>query len=270
MRIQTKLKRDSVIGLAVSGGKDSIVLMHLLHGILEKHRDVKLVVLTVDEGIEGYRPDSIDITASNAKELGLEHKVASFKEMFGVTMDSIAPKSDKQTPCSYCGVFRRRALNELAKAANVDRLALGHNLDDCTQSILMNLLRGDVERLARMSPHERVKPGLIPRMLPLRTVPEKECYLYALFNNLTVHHGECPYSERALRGTYRNILYGLEEQTPGTRHTLLSTFDRIKPLLADSFKPADLNSCISCGEPTPSELCKACQMQEEMKSQISQ
>ena len=56
-------------------------------------------------------------------------------------------------PCSYCGVFRRQGINALAKQVNADVVALGHNLDDMAQTVLMNMTNGDIDRTLRLAPH---------------------------------------------------------------------------------------------------------------------
>jgi uncharacterized protein (TIGR00269 family) len=265
MRKQFKLQKDEVLALAVSGGKDSVVMMYVLHDILKDRKDLEFHVITVDEGIFGYRPESIEFAKKNADLLDIPIHIVGFPEIGGMTMDEISKLPIKTTPCSYCGVFRRKAMNIKAKELGATRLATGLNLDDTAQSILMNLLPGDVATLARLGPHTRVQEGLIPRIQPLRLIPEKECYLYAILNNIEFHGGECPYSQRALRGKFRNILNDLEKDTPGTRHALLQSYDSIIDALAQSYPPAKLNECQECGEPTLRELCKSCTMVSELK-----
>jgi uncharacterized protein (TIGR00269 family) len=268
MRKQFKLQKDEVFALAVSGGKDSVVMMHVLHDILKDRKDLKFHAITVDEGIEGYRPESIEFAKKNADQLGIPIHIVGFQDIGAITMDEIFKLPIKTTPCSYCGVFRRKAMNIKAKELGATRLGTGLNLDDTAQSILMNLLRGDVAKLARLGPHTRVQEGLIPRIQPLRLIPEKECYLFAILNNIEFHDGECPYSERALRGKFRDILNNLEKDTPGTRHALLQSYDAIKDALAQSYPPAKLNECGECGEPTLSKLCKSCTMVLDLKKML--
>jgi uncharacterized protein (TIGR00269 family) len=265
MRKQFKLRNNEVVALAVSGGKDSVVLMHVLNDILKERKDLEFHVITVDEGIEGYRPESMEYAKINAKVLDIPLHIVSFSKLVGTTMDEISKLLIKTTPCSYCGVFRRKAMNTKAKKLGATRLATGLNLDDTTQSILMNLLRGDVAKLARLGPHTKVQEGLIPRIQPLRLIPEKECYLYAMLRNIEFYDGECPYSEWALRGKYRDVLNNLEKDTPGTRHALLQSYDSIRDSLARSNPPAKLKECSVCGEPTLSELCKSCSMIQDLE-----
>jgi len=269
LRKQGELRSDGVVALAVSGGKDSIVMMRLLHKILEERKDLELHAITVDEGIEGYRPESMEMARNNCKSLAIPHHVLGFKEMVGITMDEISRLSIQTTPCSYCGVFRRKCLNMKAKELGANKLATGLNLDDTAQSILMNFARGDIAKMARLGPHERVQEGLVPRIQPLRVIPEKESYLYALLNNIEFYDGECPYSERALRGKYRKIINELENDTPGTRHALLRSYDAISSALAKSFPPAQLNRCSNCGEPTLNTVCKACCMVRDLNRMMN-
>jgi uncharacterized protein (TIGR00269 family) len=127
----------------------------------------------------------------------------------------------------------------------------------------MNFTRGDVERLARMGPHQMVQPGLVPRILPLRSVPEKEVYLYALLNSLDFADSTCPYWEAAMRNEYRDIIDGLEARSPGTKHSILASYDALRPLLQERYPQTDLGRC-TCGEPSPRGRCMACSMKEEL------
>ena len=261
---QGKTRSFTKIGIAISGGKDSITTLHIMHDIFSKRSDVKIVCITVDEGIKDYRDKSIRYVKKNCKHLGVESYVISFKELIGFTMDEIAAKKDYLGECSYCGVFRRLCLNHKAKELGVTKLATGHNLDDMAQSILMNFVSGDIKKLARLGPHNKVQPGLVPRILPLRCIPEKENMLYAILKNLSFHDGECPYSNRALRGSFRNIVDTLEYQTPGTRHSILNSYDTIKDILLEKYTQTNLSKCIKCGEPTSQKLCKVCILKERI------
>jgi uncharacterized protein (TIGR00269 family) len=266
LRRQGKFGKNEVLALAVSGGKDSIVMMHILQKILGKRRDLEFHIITVDEGIEGYRPESIEYAKKNCDALGIVQHITSFKDIVDLTMDKITRLPIETTPCSYCGVFRRKCLNMKAKEIGATKLATGLNLDDTAQSILMNLMRGDIGRLARLGPHNKVQEGLVPRIQPLRPIPEKESYLYAMLNGIQFYDGECPYSERALRGKYRDIINNLEKDTPGTRHALLQSYDSIADALTGAFPPAKLQKCKKCGEPTLNKMCKACTMIIELEN----
>jgi uncharacterized protein (TIGR00269 family) len=261
---QGKTESNRKIGVALSGGKDSTVALYISHDVFSKRPNVDLVAITIDEGIKGYRDKSLKIASKNCKKLDVDHYIVSFRELIGKTMDDIASLKDELGECSYCGVFRRLCLNKESKELGVSKLVTGHNLDDMSQSILMNFVNGDIQKLARLGPHRRVQPGLVPRMLPLRTIPEKEVALYAILKNIEYHDAECPYSIRALRGVFRDIIDDLEYKNPGTRHSILNSYDGIKDLLFDRFPPASLNECKKCGEPTSQDFCKACILKDRL------
>ena len=259
LRKQLSLKGGERIAVAVSGGKDSTVALQLMHDILGRRRNLEICAVTVDEGIAGYRESSIPIVAKNCADLGIDHIVVSFEDLYGCTMDRIAAKHRNLSTCSYCGVLRRAAMNKAARDWKATHLATGLNLDDTAQSIVMNISRGDVERLARLGPHKRVQSGLIPRIQPLRSIPENETMTYALFKQLKYHDLECPYAPEALRNTYRSVIAQLEDKYPGTRHSILKSYDEMLPALESLFPPANLREC-ECGEPTVSSVCKSCEL----------
>ena len=261
---QGKTEDKSKIGVAISGGKDSIVALNVINDIFSKRPNIDIYAITVDEGINGYRDESIKYAKKICKKLGIEHHLVSFKDTIGITLDDIYTKKDELGECSHCGVFRRLCLNSKAKNLGVSKLVTGHNLDDMSQSILMNFVNGDMQKLARLGPHKKIQPGLVPRMLPLRSIPEKEVALYAILKNIQYHDGECPYAIRALRGDFRDIIDNLEYRNPGTRYSILSSYDNIKDLLLEKYPPAKLNKCLECGEPTSQEFCKACLLKKRI------
>ena len=265
---QCKLPKDAKLAVALSGGKDSTLALYMIKKIFEKHRGFELIAITIDEGIAGYRPVSIKAAKKTCKDLGIEHYITSFQDRFGFTLNSIEAYTQELTPCTYCGVFRRFCLNSMAKELNVTRLVMGHNLDDMVQSILMNIFKGDPQKLARLGPHRHVQPGLVPRLVPLRTIPEKESYLYAFLQKLHFYDGECPYAIYAQRGLFRDMLARAEEATPGTRHAILSFYDQTIDAISSKFAPADLAACEQCGEPTNQKVCKTCILRNVLLKRI--
>lgn len=268
LRRQLDLKGGERMAVAVSGGKDSIVALQLVSHILGARKDFEMCAVTVDEGIEHYRPPAIPLVSELCGQLGVEHIVVSFKDLYGITMDEIAGTRRDLSACSYCGVLRRSAMNRAAREWRADFIATGLNLDDTAQSILMNLCRGDVERLARLGPHRNAQPGLVRRIQPLRMIPENETTLYALVRRLRYHDLECPYAPEALRNTYREVLAKLEDRFPGTRHSIIKSYDELVPALEVTCEPAGLATC-SCGEPTIGKSCKVCELLDSLRRRES-
>ena len=75
-------------------------------------------------------------------------------------------------------------------------------------------------------------------------------------------HSECPYAPQAMRNTFREALWRLEEALPGTRHAIMSTREKLVDILAASQPPFELGRCTMCGEPASGTLCRACSFLE--------
>ncbi|HEV2429394.1 MAG TPA: TIGR00269 family protein [Thermoplasmata archaeon] len=246
------------IAVALSGGKDSSAALELTHRYFARRPGVRLVAITIDEGIAGYRSASVARAGELAGRLGIEHEVRSVREELGTTTDAAAERLAGRAPCSFCGVWRRGLLNRAARAHGADALVLGFNLDDLAQTVLMNLARGEVERIGRMSPHATRRPGLVPRLAPLATVPEREVYLYARTLGLPFDHSECPHAGAAERNVFREVVWRLEAARPGTRQALLRTREAIEELLKARPEAAALMACTLCGEPSSHPVCRSC------------
>jgi uncharacterized protein (TIGR00269 family) len=259
-------KFDDRIAVAVSGGKDSVSLLHILARMEREYPKVELVAVTVDEGIRGYRDEALRIAAENCRELGVEHQTVSFRELYGHRLDEIVhdltEKGDMgPTPCGYCGVLRRRALNLAARNLKADRLATAHTLDDETQTILLNIFHGDVMRIAREKPvTDEAHPKLVRKVKPFCEIPEKETALYAYVKKIEFQSMPCPYASEALRNDVRVMLNRLEEKHAGIKFTIFKSIERIRPKLEEIAKEEGLEECSECGEPTTGKTCVTCQM----------
>jgi len=109
------LQRGDKVGVAVSGGKDSLSLLEVLSRLSETKR-YELVALTVDEGVEGYREESMEHASWLANKLGVTHVVVSYKGLYGFDLDTALDWEGERdvSSCSMCGIFRRRAIDEAA------------------------------------------------------------------------------------------------------------------------------------------------------------
>lgn len=245
--------------MALSGGKDSAVALTLTQEYFGPRPNVELVALSVDEGISGYRPGTLAKARELTERLGVEHRIVRFSDAYGTTTEQTLRTLPVTIPCAYCGVWRRQLLNRAARDLSADLLVLGFNLDDLAQTVLMNLARGDLDRLSRMAPHRGGQPGLIPRIAPLAQIPEREVFLYARLTGLPFDHGECPHARAAARNVYREVVWQLEEAMPGTRHALLRTQQRLAPLLVGATGVGAVERCRECGEPATGTMCRACE-----------
>jgi uncharacterized protein (TIGR00269 family) len=255
------LEFDDHIAVAVSGGKDSLTLLYLLVKLEQRFPRGKITAISVDEGIDGYRDEALEIAGKTCKKLGVEQVVVSYHDLFGITTDEIAEMHLNQTPCSYCGVFRRKAINRASQVVGATKIATAHNLDDEVQTVLLNMLHGDPWRVLRSGPVLSDPRGkFLTRIKPLCDVPEREVVLYAYLNGFEFQSVACPHGNQALRNDVRNFLNQMEQKHPGTKFTLERTAERLRELLGEAAPIKALYECIRCGDPTPHQLCEACIM----------
>jgi uncharacterized protein (TIGR00269 family) len=250
----------SRVAVGVSGGKDSLTLLHILKEVEDETHGSELIAVTVDEGIRGYRDEALGIVERACKAMDVEWRLVSFADLFGSTMDEIAAGERTLGACSFCGVLRRRALNEVAKRVDANRLATGHTLDDMAQSALLNLLRGDLGKMASIDPGGFTSPGFVRRIKPLCEIPERETTLYAYLQGFELQSTPCPYAGEAMRGDARTFLNMMEATRPGT---LFTTYNTALKLIPAATTAETMKTCKICGEPSTGETCRVCQLLQD-------
>jgi len=204
------------VAIGASGGKDSTVLASVLKTLNERYNyDLNLLLLSIDEGIKGYRDDSLETVKRNAVQYDMPLEIVGYDELYGWTMDQVVEQIGKKGNCTYCGVFRRQALDRGAARLGIKHVVTGHNADDIAETVMMNLLRGDLPRLARATSIVTASAASdIKRSKPLKYAYEKEIVLYAHHKGLDYFTTECIYSPEAFRGSARNLIKNLERVRP--------------------------------------------------------
>ncbi len=266
------LRRGDRVGVAVSGGKDSLSLLKILHelnGGRKAGGSYELVAITVDEGVKGYRDEAIEHVRALSSELEVELVLVSYGELFGFSLDQALDWKDERevSSCSMCGVFRRRAIDEAAAKAKVDVVATAHNLDDYVQTFLMNLLHGDVGRLGWLDPSTYDGDFPVRRVKPFTEVYEEEVALYAYLSKIPFQSVSCPYMHEGLRSEVRDYLNQLEAKHPGMKNVLLNSALEVTSRMSRSGGKIDQAvkttiPCTRCGKPSSKGLCGVCRMIE--------
>jgi uncharacterized protein (TIGR00269 family) len=260
------IREGEVIGVANSGGKDSLSLLY----IISKHfsKTNRIISITIDEGIKGYRDKTIETMKKYCSEWGVKYKIYSYKDFAGLGMDSIV-KVQKGIPCAACGVLRRHLLNAGALESGVDKLCTAHNMDDEAESVLMNVFQNDFEKLVRSGPVSGISSndGFIPRVKPFIFISEKETMLFSILNGIEALHTACPYSGFGFRGIMARRVKQLETKIPGSKKRLVKAAIRIR-VLGSGSTAGRLVKCLMCGSPTPEDVCEACRIKERLSGVI--
>nr|KYP53576.1 Cytoplasmic tRNA 2-thiolation protein 1 [Cajanus cajan] len=200
------------VAIGASGGKDSTVLAYVLSKLNRHHNyGLHLFLLSVDEGITGYRDDSL-----------------------------------------------QTALDRGAALLKVDKLVTGHNADDIAETVLLNLLRGDVARLSRCTSITTGEDGAIPRCKPFKYTYEKEIviYPYAFFLSIEFQFEICIYSPNAYRGFAREFIKDLERIRPRAILDIIKSGENFR--ISTTTKMPEQGTCERCGYISSQKWCKAC------------
>jgi cytoplasmic tRNA 2-thiolation protein 1 len=282
------------VAIGASGGKDSTVLASIMKLLNERYNyGLELVLLSIDEGIKGYRDDSLATVKRNQVQYEMALEIISYKELYNWSMDEIVACAGIRSSCTYCGVLRRQALDRGAAKLGINHVVTGHNADDMAETVLMNLLRGDVARLERSTVILTQSDGSpIKRSKPFKYSYQKEIVLYAHYKKLDYFSTECTYAPEAFRGTARELLKALEAVRPSCimdiiysgEHLVLAPkkkkvtrkYKNVKEKVVNGEDPSkesqvnpdgsvslgrefkDGNRCEKCGYLTSNKVCKAC------------
>jgi len=254
--------------IAASGGKDSYVLLDVA---LKLHDPSKIGVVTIVEGIEGYnRLEDVEKVRKLASVYGVDVVVLSLKDYVGYTLTELVSlgfsKNVKVSPCTFCGILRRKAINEVARGLGYTKVLTAHNLDDEAQTIVMNILRGDLFRLVQTLPNGPILSKLFVRKVkPLRKIYEEEIAVYAHLIGYEFQTSDCPYLRYfpSLRARIREYLYKLEREKPGVLLELINRVDTVLVKYVSHYvNYPELPRCAVCGEPTAygRRYCMACEL----------
>ncbi len=251
------------VAVGVSGGKDSLSLLCVLKMLFDQHPNNgnELVAVTIDEGIKGYRDESLQIVKDFCAQLNIESKVLSYQSLFGIDMDQamVQRSSQKISSCSMCGTFRRRAIDIAAETVEADIVATAHNMDDQLQTFMINLLAGDVERIGWIYPEpvQYTQTGM-KKVKPFVEIYEYEIAFYALQRDIPFQSEECPYMNESIRTDLREFFNRLERDHPGIKYNAYRSMTKISKVLRSSMPPSQTKKCSRCARVSTGDICSVC------------
>ncbi len=250
--------------VAVSGGKDSLALWHVLLTL-----GFRADGLYVDLGIPGYSAKSRErverFAETVARPLNATLLVHTVTDQEGAGIRELADMVDRPT-CSVCGTIKRYRFNRAAVEHDYDVMATGHNLDDEAARLLGNVLHWQEDYLEKQGPSLPASlEGFAKKVKPLYRLSEREIAAYAVLNKIDYIVEECPMAKGSKMLLYKEVLNRLETESPGTKQRFYWGFlDKQRAHSApDSMAAKDqaaLHPCAVCGQPTSAEICSFCKM----------
>jgi len=261
------IKNGELVCVGVSGGKDSLALLDILKKMSDTH-NFKIIAVTIDEGIPGYRDEALEIVTAFCKKLDVKLKIYSYKDLFDLTLEeSLEMREDEKTSsCAICGTFRRRALDHAAEEIGADVIATGHNLDDGIQTFLINTLSGDTNKIGWMNPEKNSMK--IRKIKPFSAIYESEIVFYAFTNDLPFQSEPCPHMNEAIRTEIREFFNSLEEKHVGIKNNMHNSVLKISQIMNES-SDKEKRICQICGNECSGKTCSVCNMITNLKKERS-
>lgn len=209
--------------IALSGGKDSLSLLHILSH-LQKYAPIRFEIgaITVDPMVDGFDPSPLQ---GYLAALGIPYHFV--REPI---MERAQSHMGNDSYCSWCARMKRGVMYSTARKQGYNVLALGQHLDDLAESFLMSAFHGG--RLQTMKAHYVNDAGDVRIIRPLVYVRERQLASFAEMTGLPVIRDNCPACFRmpTEREHMKQLLKAEESHNPKVFQSLLST---IRPLMVE-------------------------------------
>ena len=208
------------IMVAMSGGKDSLFLFHILQEFQKKAPiHFELVPVHLDQGQPGHDPAPLrELVGSAGYELHIE-----YQDTYSTVLE-LTPEG--KTYCAVCSRMRRGVLYRLARELGCHRIALGHHREDLLSTFLMNAFFNG--KLGSMPPVYRIEEGDLRVIRPLAGVSEDDIRAFVEIQGWTVLPCNlCGSQEGARRKQMETMLANLEKTSPQIKNSLLAALGNI-------------------------------------------
>lgn len=214
------------IMVAISGGKDSWVLLHILSLLRKKAPiDFDLVAVNIDQGYRGFRQDLVE---DYVDRHGYDYHMEEF-DIAGIIEEKLDPD---ETPCSLCSRLRRGALYGYAQKYKCNKIALGHHLDDMVETLLLNQFF--IGKIGAMAPVLHSDDGVNIVIRPLIYASEADIATYARYIEVPIVCCQCPLMcGQTVHGDYKrrfvkDLLSELEKKVPNIKNSLLASLSNVR------------------------------------------
>jgi len=205
--------------VGVSGGKDSLTLLHLLH---ERRRRVpieyELIPVHIDLGFDYKRSE---ILKDFFKTKGLSYHI----EFTDIGRRANSPEN-RENPCFLCSWERRKRLFHLAQRLKCNKIALGHHKDDIIETLLLNIFYS--AEISTMLPLQTLFKGKIILIRPLALVEEKKIERFAREMGLPYGPSGCPSSGKTKRNEMKELIETLEKKNRRIKGNIFRSLSNIK------------------------------------------
>ncbi len=252
------------VGVAVSGGKDSLALLSVLKRVFPH---LSLTAIYLNLGIGGYSDESERVSRKLCDELGVDLIIYRLDSSEGFVVPDFRETAFRKRMCGVCGTVKRYLLNKVAYENGLEVIATGHNLDDTVEVLFELYLRGNLEEAARLKPVlVSNHPKMASRIKPLIEMTDEEDLYYVDALGIEYASSWCPLVKGSRMMNRKMLIKQIEEKIPGYRHLLFkSHVKKILPKLEQLYSQPALNDCELCGMPTTARICSYCKVVKRVR-----
>lgn len=210
---QKLISSGDKIAVGLSGGKDSIFLLHILNQI-QKFCEINfsLCAITIDMQVPNM---SLAPLEEYCKKEGIELHIVN-SDIYDVVFNIRKEKN----PCSLCAKLRRGILCSYAKELGFNKLALGHHSDDLIETFFLSLLyEGRLSTLASKSYLDKTQITVIR---PIILISEHEIKDYVEQNQLPIITNLCPADHHTQREEIKKLVNEIEQKYPTSKQNIFN------------------------------------------------
>ena len=214
------IEENDKIGICLSGGKDSITLLHAFKALQRFYpKKFEIIAISIDPSFDFFDIELLQNTCDKL-EIPLFIEKSHAKEI-------VFDIRKEKNPCSLCANLRRGIINSIAIREGCNKIALGHNQDDVLETFLLNLFyTGSIGTFSPVSYMDRTGITLIR---PLIYTPEKDTKRFVKKNNLTIMPKVCPMDGTSKRESMKEMIITLQKDIPMIRANLFGAIQRNLP-----------------------------------------
>ncbi|MEW6375065.1 MAG: ATP-binding protein [Thermodesulfobacteriota bacterium] len=205
--------------VGVSGGKDSLSLLHLLHERRKRvQTDYELIPVHIDLGFDSGRAE---ILKEYFKEKGFSYHI-EFTDIGRKANSS----ENRENPCFLCAWERRKKIFYLAHRLRCNKIALGHHQDDIIETLLLNIFYSG--EISTMLPLQTLFKGKITLIRPLVLVEEKKIERFAREMDLPFGPSGCPSSGKTKRREVKELIETLTKKNHRVKGNIFRSLSNIR------------------------------------------
>ena len=209
------------IGVGVSGGKDSTVLLYALAEMRRFYPEpYEVMGIAVDMGFSGGDFDeNFSPVVRFCEKIGVELHVVR-TEIAKIVFE----ERKEPNPCSLCAMLRRGALNNACRDLGMNKLALGHHRDDVVETFMMNLMHeGRIGCFEPVTEYENIGLTVIR---PLCYTEERMVKQLVSAENIPVVKSLCPEDGHTERQAIHDLLMSFDKEHRGLYRRMFGALER--------------------------------------------